>query len=109
MIPVNNFTQQQINDSSIFYEHNRPFANLTIYDAFNLEASSDFATRGVDVVFHVSISVTAMMPGGIDRFLGTDAITLEEGGTTVIYTRDLNTTGVTEYLRSHQVNGQTKS
>ncbi len=102
MIETRNFTQRQVNESSIYYEHNRPFSNLTIYDTVNLEASSTYATRSVDVAFHVAISVSAMMPGGIDRFLGTDDITLEEGGTAIVSGRNVNTTGVVEFLRSHQ-------
>jgi hypothetical protein len=88
LVETRNFTQRQVNASSVYYEHNRPFSNLTIYDAVELEASSDYSSRGVDVVFHVAISVSAMMPGGIDRFIGTDVITLEEGGTAIVYSRD---------------------
>ena len=86
----------------MFYEHNRPFNNLTIYDAVSLDVASEHATRTLEMVFRVAISVSAMMPGGIDRFIGTDDITLEEGGTAVVATRDLNTTGVADFLRSHR-------
>ena len=102
MREVRNFTQRQVNNSQIFYEHDRPFANLTIFDGLNLEAVSDYAIQRVDIVFHIRISVSAMMSGGIDRFIGSDDITLEEGGNVVIATRDLNTTGVLQYLSTHQ-------
>jgi hypothetical protein len=36
--------------------------------------------------------VTTMMPGGgIDRFIGTEDISVEEGGAALIRTRNLNT------------------
>ena len=79
MLEVKNFTQSQLNSSSILYEHFRPFANLTIFDAVNLEAMADYAVQRLEITFHIKISVTAMIPGGIDRFIGTDNIRLEEG------------------------------
>ena len=102
MREVRNFTQRQVNNSQIFYEHDRPFGNLTIFDGLNIEAVSDYAIQRLDVVFHVRVSVSAMMSGGIDRFIGSDDITLEEGGNVVVTTRDLNTTGVLQYLRTHR-------
>eukprot|EP00094_Tigriopus_californicus_P012169 TCALIF_11761-PA protein Name:"Similar to CSPG4 Chondroitin sulfate proteoglycan 4 (Homo sapiens)" AED:0.07 eAED:0.06 QI:0/0.64/0.33/0.86/1/1/15/679/2482 len=102
MVPVRNFTQAHINGSLVFYEHNRPFSNLTIFDGLNLEALSEFAVQRLDIVFHIRVSVSAMIPGGIDRFIGSDIVTLEEGQNVAILTRDLNTTGVLQYLYSHQ-------
>ena len=102
LVEAGNFTQAQVNASRVFYEHNRPFNNLTIYDAVGLEVTSAHAARSLEIVFRVAISVSAMMPGGIDRFIGTDDVTLEEGGTAVVAPRDLNTTGVAEFLRSHR-------
>ena len=102
LVETRNFTQRQVNESRVFYEHNRPFNNLTIYDAVALGVSSEHATGTLEIVFRVAISVSAMMPGGIDRFIGTDDVTLEEGGTAVVAPRDLNTTGVAEFLRSHR-------
>ncbi len=53
MMQVTNFTQRHLNDSQILYEHNRPFANLTIYDSVSLEVTADFATQNLDITFHV--------------------------------------------------------
>ena len=94
-----------INNSLVYYEHSKPFSNLTIFDYINLEAIGDYATQSLDIPFHIKISVTAMIPGGIDRFIGSDKVTVEEGGNANIGKRNLNTSGVLEFLNSHRRQG----
>ena len=46
-----------------------------------------------------------MLPGGLDRYIGKEPLVLEEGGTIVVGSRNLNVTGVAEYLNLHQRRG----
>ena len=100
IVAIRNFTQSQVNASQILYEHDEPFANLTIYDSFQLEALADYATQSLDIVFHVRISV---MASGIDRFVQSRPIMTDEGGMVIIQSSDLNTTGVWEFLNYHRM------
>ena len=101
-----NFTQSDVNEGRVLYEHRRPFSNLTAFDVISLEAMSDYAQRSLDLVLNVRISVTTMIPGGgIDRFIGTEGITLEEGGSVPIRTRNLNTSGILDFIQRHRQQG----
>lgn len=103
-----NFTQMDVNEGRLLYEHRRPFSNLTAFDVISLEALADYAQRNLDLVLNVRISVTAMMPGaggGIDRFIGTEDIVVEEGGAVLIRTRNLNTSGILDFIRRHRQQG----
>ena len=54
---VREFTQRQVNESRVIYEHNTPFSNITVYDTLSLEARTDFAIRRIDVNLRIRISV----------------------------------------------------
>lgn len=45
-----NFTQRDINNSRIFYEHTHPFFGLSINDSFSFDAKADFAEPLLDQV-----------------------------------------------------------
>ena len=101
-----NFTQSDVNEGRVLYEHRRPFSNLTAFDVISLEAITDYAQRNLDLVLNIRISVTAMIPGGgIDRFIGAEGLTVEEGGAALIRTRNLNTSGILDFIRRHRQQG----
>ena len=54
---VREFTQRQVNESRVIYEHNTPFSNITVYDTVSLEARTDFVIRRIDVNLRIRISV----------------------------------------------------
>ena len=72
IVDAKNFSQTDVNEGRVLYEHRRPFFNLTAFDVISLEAMADYAQRSLDLVLNIRISVTAaMIPGGgIDRFIG---------------------------------------
>ena len=101
-----NFTQEDVNEGRLLYEHRRPFSNLTAFDVISLEALADYAQRSLDLVLNIRISVTAMIPGGgIDRYIGTEGVTVQEGGVALIRTRNLNTSGILAFIRRHRQQG----
>ena len=102
-----NFTQMDVNEGRVLYEHRRPFSNLTAFDVISLEAMADYAQRSLDLLLNIRISVTAMSPGGhgIDRFIGTEDVTVEEGASVPIRTRNLNTSGILDFIRRHRQQG----
>ena len=103
---VQNFTQNDVNEGRVLYEHRRPFSNLTAFDVVSLEAVADYAQRSLDLVLNIRISVTAMIPGGgIDRFIGTEGLNVDEGGVALMSTRNLNTSGILDFIRRHRQQG----
>lgn len=96
---VQNFTQANINTSRIFYRHEKPFAELRDYDFFNFEAMADYAPYRLKSVLNIIISVTSMIPGGIDRYISLSSITCQEGGNVTIYPQNLNTSGIVEFIQ----------
>ena len=106
IVDAKNFSQVDVNEGRLLYEHRRPFSNLTAFDVISLEAMADYAQRNLDLLLNIRISVTAMMPGGgIDRFIGTEDIAVEEGGVGLIRTRNLNTSGILDFIRRHRQQG----
>ena len=63
IVDAKNFSQTDVNEGRVLYEHRRPFSNLTAFDVISLEAMTDYAQRSLDLVLNVRISVTAMIPG----------------------------------------------
>ena len=51
-----NFTQEDVNEGRLLYEHRRPFSNLTAFDVISLEALADYAQRSLDLVLNIRIS-----------------------------------------------------
>ena len=97
---IQNFTQVNLNTSRIFYRHEKPFSQLQDFDFFNFEAMADYAPYRLKSVFNIVISVSAMMPGGIDRYTTVKDVTCQEGGNVTIYPQNLNTTGIVSFIRS---------
>jgi hypothetical protein len=106
IVDARNFSQVDVNEGRVLYEHRRPFSNLTAFDVISLEARTEYAQRSLDLALNIRISVTAMIPGGgIDRYIGTDGLTVEEGGVALIMTRNLNTTGILDFISRHRQQG----
>lgn len=97
---VQNFTQANVNTSRIFYRHEKPFTQLRDYDFFNFEAMADYAPYRLKSVFNIIISVTSMIPGGIDRYTSINQVTCQEGGNVTIYPQNLNTSGIIDFIQS---------
>ena len=95
-----NFTQNLVNQGRIFYKHDQPFKHIKDFDFFNFEGVSDYAPYRLKSVFNVVISVSAQTPGGIDRYIKVQQVVSPEGGNVTIYPQNLNTTGISEFLRS---------
>ncbi len=106
IIDAKNFTQQDVNEGRVLYEHRRPFSNLTAFDVISLEAMADYARQRLDIALNIRISVTVMIPGvGIDRYIGAEGVTVDEGGLVVLRTRNLNTSGILDFIRRHRQQG----
>ena len=71
IVDAKNFTQLDVNEGRVLYEHRRPFSNLTAFDVISLEATADYARQRLDIALNIRISITVMIPGGgIDRYIG---------------------------------------
>ena len=97
---IRNFTQKQVNESRIIYEHNRPFSNITVFDSISLEAGADYASRRLDLVLNIRISVASN--DGIEKFVASQNLVLEEGGSAIVHTKNLNTSGILNFIRKHR-------
>ena len=106
IVDAQNFSQFDVNEGRVLYEHLRPFSNLTAFDVISLEAMAEYVKRNLDLVLNIRISVTSMMSGGgIDKFIGTENIAVEEGGTTPVHTHQLNTSGILDFIEQHRQQG----
>ena len=102
-----NFSQFDVNEGRVLYEHLRPFSNLTAFDIISLEAMAEFVLQNLDCALNIRISVTAMVSGGngINKFIGMEDIGVEEGGMTQIHTKNLNTSGILQFIEQHRQQG----
>ena len=67
---VSSFTQRDLNQSLVIYEHTEPFADLTVNDSFIFHIDSDLTEPLGHIQFDIEISVATMAEGGLDRYLG---------------------------------------
>ena len=107
MVDAQSFTQFDVNEGRVLYEHLRPFSNLTAFDVISLEAMAEFVQQNLDFVLNIRISVTSMVSGGrgINKFIGMEDIGVEEGGMTQIHTQNLNTSGILQFIEQHRQQG----
>ena len=71
------FTQEDIENGRIFYEHTSPMVELKSNDSFFFDVTAQFANSLIDQIFNIDISVSS---GGLLRFLPVPRIILDEGG-----------------------------
>uniref|UniRef100_A0A1Y1JQR6 Chondroitin sulfate proteoglycan 4 n=2 Tax=Photinus pyralis TaxID=7054 RepID=A0A1Y1JQR6_PHOPY len=92
---TNGFTQSDINDGKIFYEHTHPFEDLYADDSFTFDIESHLAAPLTNQKFKIDISVSS---GGLDAYINIPKVRVDEGGITNI---KLNLSGVVSFLENH--------
>ena len=53
IVDAKNFSQIDVNEGRVLYEHRRPFSNLTAFDVISLEALADYAQRNLDLLLNI--------------------------------------------------------
>ncbi|CAH0395257.1 unnamed protein product [Bemisia tabaci] len=95
-LTASNFSQADVNQSSIWYQHKTPFGESANNDSFLFDVFSSSAEPIRDQVFNIDISVSH---GGIDELLDQKiALKTEEGGSIPI---KLNTSGLVSFLKEN--------
>nr|CAH7751852.1 unnamed protein product [Callosobruchus chinensis] len=92
---VNTFTQSDLNNSKVFYEHTHQFSDLYANDSFTFNVRAHTAPKLTNQVLKIDISVSS---GGLDAFVSIPKISVDEGGLTNI---PLNLSGVVSFLENH--------
>ena len=91
----------------MIYEHNTPFSNLTVWDTLGLEARADFAVHRLDVTLRIRISVAGGHTG-LERLVSPrESLVVKEGGSATLSARNLNTSGILNFIRQHRSYGST--
>ncbi|KAJ2954210.1 hypothetical protein O0L34_g2449 [Tuta absoluta] len=89
---VKQFTQQDVNDTLVFYEHTHPFSDLHTNDSFIFTVEAALAKPVTDQIFNIDISVSS---GGLAKFVHIPDIKVPEGDKVPI---KVNVTNVISYL-----------
>nr|XP_023011888.1 chondroitin sulfate proteoglycan 4 [Leptinotarsa decemlineata]XP_023011889.1 chondroitin sulfate proteoglycan 4 [Leptinotarsa decemlineata] len=92
---VSTFTQNDLNNSKVFYEHTHQFSDLYANDSFIFNVKAHLAPKLVRQVLKIDISVSS---GGLDAYVSIPRIAVDEGGMTTI---PLNLSGVVSFLENH--------
>ncbi|XP_012280685.1 chondroitin sulfate proteoglycan 4 [Orussus abietinus] len=93
-LEVNQFTQKDVNQSRVSYEHTKQFMDLSANDSFTFNAETHFAPPLTNQVFQIEISVSS---GGLDRYIMATPVRVEEGGSAQV---TMNITGIVQFLRT---------
>ncbi|XP_039952051.1 chondroitin sulfate proteoglycan 4 [Bactrocera tryoni] len=91
---VTGFTQNDIDNGRIFYEHTSVIMEFRINDSFYFDVVVDRSDRLLDQKFNVEISVSS---GGLLRFLPVSKLQVDEGGSVPI---KLDFSKILEYLKT---------
>lgn len=91
---ISEFTQEDINEGRLFYEHTAVMHQFRINDSFYFDVIGEKAERLLDQKFNIEISVSS---GGLLRFLPVSKVEVEEGDSAPI---KLDFGKILEYLNS---------
>lgn len=91
---IKQFTQQDVNDSNVYYEHTHPFSDLYTNDSFIFSVESLLAKPITDQIFNIDISVSS---GGLAKYVYVPQINVQEGDKVPIR---VNVTNVIAYLET---------
>ncbi|CAH4038660.1 chondroitin sulfate proteoglycan 4 isoform X1 [Pieris brassicae] len=91
---IKQFTQQDINNTLVYYEHTHPFSTLFTNDSFIFSVEAALAKPVTDQVFNIDISVSS---GGLAKYVHIPQIKVQEGGNVAIV---VNVTNVIMYLEN---------
>lgn len=91
---IQQFTQKDLNDSLVYYEHTHPFSDLYTNDSFIFTIEAALAAPITDQIFNVDISVSS---GGLAKYMHVPQIKVEEGGKVPIH---VNVSNVVAYLET---------
>ncbi|XP_053673462.1 chondroitin sulfate proteoglycan 4 [Anopheles nili] len=91
---ISEFTQYDVENGRIFYEHTHPMVELKTNDSFYFDVTAPLSNSLVDQIFNIDVSVSS---GGLLRFLPVPRITIEEGESAPI---KLDLSKVLEYLET---------
>lgn len=89
---ITEFTQHDLNEGRIIYEHTHATVELKSNDSFYFDVKSKLANSLIDQIFNIEISVSS---GGLVRFLPVNRLNLDEGANAPI---KLDLSKVLEYL-----------
>ncbi|KAJ8923809.1 hypothetical protein NQ315_010391 [Exocentrus adspersus] len=92
---VSSFTQADLNNTKVFYEHTHQFSDLYANDSFMFNVRAHLAPDLRNQVLKIDISVSS---GGLDAYVSIPKISVDEGGETSIA---LNLSGVISFLENH--------
>lgn len=91
---IQQFTQKDLNDSLVYYEHTHPFSDLYANDSFIFSIEAKLAKTIADQIFNIDISVSS---GGLAKYIYVPPIKVDEGGKVPIH---VNVTNVVAYLET---------
>ncbi|KAG7313392.1 hypothetical protein JYU34_000510 [Plutella xylostella] len=91
---VKQFTQQDLNDTLVYYEHTHPFSDLYTNDSFVFKVEAARAKTLPEQTFNIDISVSS---GGLAKYVHIPVTKVQEGGNIPIH---VNVTNVITYLET---------
>lgn len=91
---VDRFTQKDLNDTRVTYEHTKQFMDLSTNDSFVFDVESHFAGSMRNQMFRIDVSVSS---GGLGRYIVANPVRVEEGGSAQVL---MNISEIIKYLRS---------
>lgn len=91
---IKQFTQEDVNNTVVYYEHTHPFSDLHTNDSFIFTVEAALAKPLTDLTFNIDISVSS---GGLAKYVQIPEIKVQEGDTVPI---KVNVTNVIAYLET---------
>ncbi|XP_058818725.1 chondroitin sulfate proteoglycan 4 [Topomyia yanbarensis] len=91
---ISEFTQHDVENGRIFYEHTHPMVELKTNDSFYFDVTAPLSNSLIDQIFSVDVSVSS---GGLLRFLPVPRINIDEGDLAPI---KLDLSKILEYLET---------
>ncbi|KAL6266369.1 hypothetical protein P5V15_003224 [Pogonomyrmex californicus] len=94
-LEVERFTQKDINNSKVIYEHTKQFMDLTANDSFTFDVETHSTGALTNQIFQIDISVSS---GGLDRYISAKNVRVIEGGSAGVV---MNISGIVSFLQTN--------
>ncbi|CAH2036007.1 unnamed protein product, partial [Iphiclides podalirius] len=104
--PIKLFTQRDVNNTLVYYEHTHPFSDLYTNDSFVFTVEAALAKPLTGQTFNVEISVSS---GGLSKYVHVPQIRVQEGDKVPLVVNVTNVIGYLETqagVRQPQLEGQ---
>ncbi|CAG7786715.1 unnamed protein product, partial [Allacma fusca] len=101
-VRVSTFTQSDVNNGKILYQHTKVFKGQRGNDSLRFSVTSRYADPLDNVTLEIDVSVSGAALGGLQRYVSIQPLMLKEGTQVTISSANVNLTAIKDFISMQQ-------